>query len=246
MKKWWFATILALFPITGLVGAHHVYLDNIRKFLAYVSLIFGTFTIMINPEIVTARDIPQLIGITKDDLEKSLGPTTFLFLTLLCWYNAYGFIRFGVISVNKRTDFWNDTWKINWNKDIIRKKKNSAKYGEEFSNKYFEGLNLTPEEEKRRRENMGKYGSELLQKLDRGEYDEELGKLDGEYEGEQWWDEFHAANQEEKGRMYSDKFESKEWWDEFSSAEPEKRRKMSKEKISADSAASGSFFIHNR
>ena len=40
--------------------------------------------------------------------------------------------------------------------------------------------------------------------------------------------------------------ESKEWWDEFRSAEPEKRRKMSKEKISADSAASGNVFIHNK
>jgi len=246
MKKWWLAAILAFFPITAPMGAYHFYLGNNRK----GGLILGLFTIAVfmGTNTLFLMKIQALIGLT---------------MIALGWINGLGYTIFGLIKANDERNFWNDSWGINWffrvSKDSLQTKssrsgktiddeakKKPAKSFEEFSDEYFESLNLTPEEEKQRRKNMEKFGGELFQKWARGEYDEELGKLDGEYESEEWWDEFHAANQEEKRRMYSEKFESKEWWDEFRSAEPEKRRKMSKEKISADSAASGNVFIHNK
>ena len=44
----------------------------------------------------------------------------FTLITLLGWYNTYGYCRFGLIKIDKKNNFWNDEW--NWSRtDEIQK-----------------------------------------------------------------------------------------------------------------------------
>tara|TARA_B100001250_G_scaffold142350_1_gene121821 strand:+ start:171 stop:977 length:807 start_codon:yes stop_codon:yes gene_type:complete len=170
MKSWLIASLLTLFPITGWCGAHHAYLGNDRRFYAHIISFFLLFYIIFNT--VPRENISAVLAITL------------IFFTMLNWYNSYGYIRFGLISVKGKTNFWNDAWKINWKNEVVKKsrikkpkvqnrrKRNKDK--EDYSEKYFKSLNLAPEEEKRRKKNMEKFAAEVMVKYAKGEYDNYL------------------------------------------------------------------------
>ena len=82
MKNWKIAAFLAIMPISGWVGLHHAYLDNNRKVIGqitFLSVVFGYSIDQPHPEGI------QYLGILT------------LVLTIYCFYDAYCYIRFGLI-----------------------------------------------------------------------------------------------------------------------------------------------------
>ena len=146
MKSWVIASLLTLFPITGWCGAHHAYLGNDRRFYTHIISFFLLFYIIFNT--VPRENISAVLAITL------------LFFTMLNWYNAYGYIRFGLMPVKGKTNFWNDAWTTNWNGQFDLEKWNKKEIKKEERK-------VKREEAKARKAERKEI--ELQRKLDRSE-----------------------------------------------------------------------------